>query len=428
MTKRRNCEKKYLAYVLVLMMLVMVGCGNKEAASDAPERETLPADQAAEMTGTEDASTNASADNETTSEPAKDSNAGQEVDQAENVSGDYEQIYDEILQEMYRIATDEEYADTLQEDNPAYLGISMVRVDIEGTVTLGYCMDDLNQDGIPELIVGYCGQSDDTPYSNILYAAYTCQDNAPILLFSGWYRNAYYYLGDGRFLNCGSNSAASSLYATYVLKPGETELTCEDYWFSEGIWTEAGDVTIQYYHNTTGEYSIETSEKVDITEDEFWQKEDDLAAGIKKMSLTSFADYGVEKGYQSATETEASVSVQWYADAEQPPKSYDMFVAAQDEYAAEALFTTDQEVNNFELFALNILDITEDGELVYETETLYSLDSFTPEKPLVVKLSFPGDLPAYGISYQDSKGSETTYRFSVGESGMDGSLFLSELN
>lgn len=353
------------------------------------------------------------------------------ADQAETGSVDYEQVYDEILQEMYRIATDEDYADTLQEDNPAYLGISMVRVDIDGSEALGYCMEDLNRDGVPELIVGYYGQSDDSPYSHILYAAYTCQDNTPVLLFSGWYRNAYYYLGDGRFLNCGSNSAASSLYATYVLKPGETELTCEDYWFSEGIWTEDGEVATRYYHNTTGEYSTETSEKVDMTDEEFWQKEDDLATGIKKLPLISFADYGVKKGYQNAgsvSETEAAVLVQWYADAVQPPKAYDTFVAAEGEFAADALFTTDRVVNNFELFALNVLDITEEGKLVYETETLYSLDRFTPEKPLVVKLSFPGDLPAYGISYQDPDGSETTHRFSIGESGMDGSLFMSELN
>ena len=92
-------------------------------------------------------------------------------DQAETGSVDYKQVYDDILQEMYRIVTDEEYADTLQEDNPAYLGISMARADIDGSEALGYCMEDLNRDGVPELLVGYCGQSDDTPYSHILYAA-----------------------------------------------------------------------------------------------------------------------------------------------------------------------------------------------------------------------------------------------------------------
>ena len=352
-------------------------------------------------------------------------------DQAETGSVDYKQVYDDILQEMYRIVTDEEYADTLQEDNPAYLGISMARADIDGSEALGYCMEDLNRDGVPELLVGYCGQSDDTPYSHILYAAYTCQDNAPILLYSGWYRNAFYYLGDGRFLNCGSNSAASSFYATYVLKPGESELTCEDYWFSEGIWTVDGEVTIEYYHNTIGEYATDESEKLDISDDEFWQKEDELATGIKQLTLISFTDYGEQKGYQTAgsgSEAEAAVHVQWYADAAQPPKTYDTFVAAEGEYAADALFTTDHVVNSFELFALKVLDITEEGKLVYETETLYSLDRLTPEKPLVVKLSFPGDLRAYGISYEDAEGKGEEHRFSICMSGKDGSLLMSDLD
>ena len=304
-------------------------------------------------------------DGDITEEPVEFAHVSADTgsDQAETGSVDYKQVYDDILQEMYRIVTDEEYADTLQEDNPAYLGISMARADIDGSEALGYCMEDLNRDGVPELLVGYCGQSDDTPYSHILYAAYTCQDNAPILLYSGWYRNAFYYLGDGRFLNCGSNSAASSFYATYVLKPGETELTCEDYWFSEGILTVDGEVTIEYYHNTIGEYATDESEKLDISDDDFWQKEDELATGIKQLTLISFTDYGEQKGYQTAgsgSEAEAAVHVQWYADAARPPKTYDTFVAAEGEYAADALFTTDHVVNSFELFALKVLDITEE--------------------------------------------------------------------
>ena len=55
-------------------------------------------------------------------------------------------------------------------------------------------------------------------------------------------------------------------------------------------------------------------------------------------------------------------------------------------------------------------------------------DGSSPEKPLVVKLSFPGDLPAYGISYEDSEGKGEEHRFSICMSGKDGSLLMSDLD
>ena len=48
----------------------------------------------------------------------------------------------------------------------------------------------------------------------------------------------------------------------------------------------------------------------------------------------------------------------------------------------------------------------------------------SPERPLIVQTSFPGDMPSIGISYADADGA--TKYFAVGESGYDGALYLSE--
>jgi len=66
-----------------------------------------------------------------------------------------------------------------------------------------------------------------------------------------------------------------------------------------------------------------------------------------------------------------------------------------------------------------------DGSVNYtEDEVLYSQNELTPEKPLVVWVSFPGALPQRGISFVDENGIER--RFVINMSGEDGSILLSE--
>ena len=51
-------------------------------------------------------------------------------------------------------------------------------------------------------------------------------------------------------------------------------------------------------------------------------------------------------------------------------------------------------------------------------------DAMPPNMSIAVQLIFPGDLPAYGISYVDADGD--LRRFVVEVSGYDGSLLLRE--
>jgi hypothetical protein len=69
--------------------------------------------------------------------------------------------------------------------------------------------------------------------------------------------------------------------------------------------------------------------------------------------------------------------------------------------------------------------IAEDGEVIFEKEVLYEQETLTEECPLLVKMTFFGTIPSYGIAYTDSDGEEK--QFSVEMSGVDGSLFLAEM-
>ena len=86
------------------------------------------------------------------------------------------------------------------------------------------------------------------------------------------------------------------------------------------------------------------------------------------------------------------------------------------------LFTPRDTVKNFKIYSLEYVDVAMTGDVVFATNELYSDDELKASEPLMVSLDFPGDIPSYGISYEDESGN-TIYR-SLNLSGMDGSLVL----
>lgn len=77
---------------------------------------------------------------------------------------------------------------------------------------------------------------------------------------------------------------------------------------------------------------------------------------------------------------------------------------------------------------LTIQEIYEDGTVSYTSKPIYSLDRLTPERPLVVRMTFPSDTPTYGISCVDESGDGMTHHLTVAVSGEDGTLLLRETN
>ena len=105
--------------------------------------------------------------------------------------------------------------------------------------------------------------------------------------------------------------------------------------------------------------------------------------------------------------------------------AYDEYAAYSGEYEADILFVTERTLRNFKILSISLEDVSEDGTAVFAVTELFEENPLTTERPLMVRTSFPGDMPTNGISYTDGSG-ETRY-FSVSESGFDGSLILSEI-
>ena len=77
-------------------------------------------------------------------------------------------------------------------------------------------------------------------------------------------------------------------------------------------------------------------------------------------------------------------------------------------------------VKDFRILALSVDHISDNGDISYYYETLYTQEYMTPDCPIVVRMTFAGSFPNYGFAFTDANGDE--YMYALYLSGMDGSV------
>lgn len=156
---------------------------------------------------------------------------------------------------------------------------------------IGYVFKDINGDGIYELMIGSFDKMEGAYTNNEIYALYTLIDESPKLLLDGWNRSMYSLKEDGSFFYQGSSGAAYSIFGTYYMDENN-EIVCKDYYFTSPDVIDPSVIGI--YHNETGIFYEDMSEKLDITLDDFWLLEEDAAEGTVKLSATPFSELDEE--------------------------------------------------------------------------------------------------------------------------------------
>ena len=120
-------------------------------------------------------------------------------------------VYEPILQQ-YRTALGENWTGQQLVD----AGLNFIIKDVPPEA-VGYAVDDLDDNGIPELAIGTI--SGDEFYGKLIFELYTLDDHGdPVQIFSSIERNRYYYAGGIRFANTGSSGAGSSYVTTLKLE------------------------------------------------------------------------------------------------------------------------------------------------------------------------------------------------------------------
>lgn len=275
----------------------------------------------------------------------------------------------------------------------------------QGLEKIGYTIQDVSGDGIPELLIGAIPQETDSlPDGREIFAVYTCKDGKARLALEGWARNRYYPLGGARFFHQGSSSAMDSQFGTFALSPDGLSLVWEDYYFSAE--KEGKPEEVSFYHNQSGSIEPSESEEMPISETQFWQMEDAITWHVQTMELLPFSQYKPSLSDEPAMPVQAI----WAKDGQQ----------------THVVFTTSYPVYNFRILALSLTNMDENGKPIYSTMETYAQDRLLPEHPLQVSLPFIGSVPNNGIAYTDEQGAARYFALEI--SGMDGSLILNEFH
>lgn len=395
----RGIVRKFSAASLIAALLFAVsgcGAGGSEAVTTGkrPEQEAavfeMP-DSSAELLEKPEGTGRKNRAEET---------AQKETAQKETAQADLS-AYDEILERFYTMVSNpyEDY-----DDVPGAMGVLETARNTGESAPdmMGYLIEDISGDGVPELMAGAMPE-----YGAWVNAVYTLVDDKPQLVLEGWYRSQYSYGGNGIFYNTGSNGAASSCIGTFSITQDGTALECQSFYFT---YSDEASGSLRVCHNTTGSWDPAESEITDLSAEDFWRMEVPASA----LELNPFSRFGMEE----------AVSVRWLEEAGTLAEYDECSIASGEDALSYIVFVPKHPVKKFTVLSLAVVDVSESGDIEYEAYPETSGQKVWIERPLVVELSFAGDLPKYGFQYEDENGD--VRRFAIEISGRDGSLLVLE--
>ena len=331
----------------------------------------------------------------------------------------YLEIYEPVLSSYYNnIKTGYGQEETVPEGHTGLAEAFNAYENDNMTDVIGYAVTDLSGDDMPELVVGEVYDEDFNSGYNILYAIYTCAGNEPVLTAECFARNQFNNLGEGRFSYYGSAGAANTAFGTCAIKEDGTGFIWEDFYFTD--YDKDSPDVINYYHNTTGEWNGDLSEKLDIEDEEFWMISDELSSGVVPFELEPFSTLS------DMFEPEVSVAFEEDMDKEYSEDKAEIFTLEDGDNSVNIVFFAQEEITDFRLLSISLKDVTEDGTFIFDEEVIYEAKQFGKTVPyLLAATVFYGDTPSIGISYTDKDGKEKKYAVEI--SGFDGKLCLMEI-
>lgn len=180
--------------------------------------------------------------------------SGTEVETQNSTVTGYPQ-YDEIIRQYYQGMISSWSMNEFSEKNLCYLAGR----EMGGADNLGYCLMDINGDGIDELIIGTAG---DDAYTGMFFDMYTIVEGQRVLVASSGERDRYYVCEDYTIANEGSGGASNSVWNYYEFVSGQLELKegvfFDAYTHPENPWFYTTTSTVEDYSTPVSEEEART--------------------------------------------------------------------------------------------------------------------------------------------------------------------------
>jgi len=336
---------------------------------------------------------------------------------------DYFEVYREKLDYFYDILSNGIEDWDYGKGEVGLMEIATYNAGEEALASVGYTIQDVSGDGIPELLVVDVPNPGAYPAKGVnILALFSSSDGTPTLTFEGWSRNHYAFYDQGKIYNSGSNGATHHVYIINQLSLDGKSLECVNYYITQP--KENDPQTEGYFRDPECGQGQHVYEELDLNRNSFMKLIHEQLGDPREFELTAFSDYTPSQNANK--QTTSAVRIQWADEALANYSSYNTFIADESEHQVKLLISSTKSLKDFNFLGLSIDGVDEAGNLITSTESIYHADTLMPDHPLVVTMTFFGDLPSYGISYEDEN-DETRY-FYITLSGKDGSLLLVEFN
>ena len=154
--------------------------------------------------------------------------------------------------------------------------------------TIGYVYNDLNKDGKEELLIGNFEGTGSPDVKNEIYAAFTHDGDTLEPLFEKQKRNTYALTDTGTLYFYGSDGVKYHIVAEYEMT--EEGIVCKNFYFTYPV--DGDGKNMAYYHNTTGVWDSEGSEKIDMTFEQLEEIRKELAARTIPVDAALLSEAG----------------------------------------------------------------------------------------------------------------------------------------
>lgn len=380
---------KILLLLLLVFAIMLSGCNAGDSKDQNPDASSSHSQKDKKDNGTSDFSTNAM--------PSS---------------------YAVLLDKYYHFIVNYEYNSEFEtddiDDSKAAIWEMMLTMESDQILEhVGYALLDINDDKVPELLIGDVSNEDSSNESGGIYALFTLEEDHPQLVLAGNPRDRYYYIGDNEFANQNDGGFEQSITALFALPKNDISLEPLDLYFAQDK-DESGK-EVGYYHSSTGDFTVEKATELDQVQ--FNTEVEKIVAQIVAIDYTPFSDHKPGPHALIKISHSSEEELDYLAD-------YDSFGTEDPDRAERITFYTSEHLNRFKLLDLEDGNIDKDGNYTFKEKVAYEMDVLDPNRPFIAGVSFFGTIPNNGFSYVDEDGKER--KFMIVESGLDGSISFVE--